>query len=533
MGGKIAQLYIPTPETVKSSLQYEQLYPQVFAQPQTYIRFSSTVEDCTGCPFSMNSEDAGFLKALNQKRSKSGMHCSEDEFEIVMQFFEDIAQSKQPFAAVDNPPVLSFEEFETSFDETVEDNMRKFAKDIYEHWKTQRLENNNHLLMPTLKFETNLETDDSDPYVCFRRREVRQIRKTRGRDAQVTEKLKKLRKELEEARYLMTLVKDREYKHRESLALDRQIFEQRSTLKECKRNLSIKENDEDLINQKVVNPSPHQKCLRLIEDLLTAATQPTPKPKPKLDAAVTQRGIPGMGVKPALTRADGRSSDFDLISLQETTAKRDDAIQHFIDENVIKHQQWNRGYVDITWRPITPPAEQDYRSSFRSALAEPFLTPPASISSDTDGDNLGGDDEQRQQNKELPPVIVRYASPPEDTSIRRQPSFRRRIGRGGRTMIDRRGIKRKREDEERPDERMTDRFKYDQDSDEDNEIYPVDTYDSMHIKYRILTSMQRPVDRNAAEAQRRSLAAADGTKNPGGRNQSQGTITILNATVQQ
>jgi enhancer of polycomb-like protein len=105
--------------------------------------------------------------------------------------------------------------------------------------------------MPTLKFETNLETDDSDPYVCFRRREVRQVRKTRGRDAQVTEKLKKLRKELEEARYLMSRVKVREVMGREQLAIDRQIFEQRAAVKEVKRKLSIKGDDEDLINQKV------------------------------------------------------------------------------------------------------------------------------------------------------------------------------------------------------------------------------------------------------------------------------------------
>jgi enhancer of polycomb-like protein len=148
--------------------------------------------------------------------------------------------------------VLSYEELEAEFDETISEPARRFAKDIYSHWKNQRLLKGNRPLIPSLKFETNLETDDSDPYVCFRRREVRQVRKTRGRDAQVTEKLKKLRKELEEARFLMTQVRRRELLKRDQLAMDKQIFEQRLAVKDLKRKLSIKGDDEELlVNQKV------------------------------------------------------------------------------------------------------------------------------------------------------------------------------------------------------------------------------------------------------------------------------------------
>ena len=102
--------------------------------------------------------------------------------------------------------------------------------------------------------ETGAETDDGDPYVCFRRREVRQVRKTRGRDAQSTEKLKKLRKEREEARQLVILVRQRELIKKEQLAIDRQLFEQRTNLRKMKCGLpdQFKEDDDDLlINQKV------------------------------------------------------------------------------------------------------------------------------------------------------------------------------------------------------------------------------------------------------------------------------------------
>jgi enhancer of polycomb-like protein len=199
----------------------------------------------------MTSEDVAFLKSFNQKQGKKP-HCSEDELEEVINFFEEKTQDKQPYADVDNSPVLAFEDLEAEYDETINESARRFAKDIYAHWKNQRLLKGNRPLMPSLKFEKNLETDDADPYVCFRRREVRQVRKTRGRDAQVTEKLRKLRKDLEDARKLMSEVKKRELCLREQLATDKNIFEQRHAVKEIKRKLNIKGDDEELlITQKV------------------------------------------------------------------------------------------------------------------------------------------------------------------------------------------------------------------------------------------------------------------------------------------
>ena len=161
---------------------------------------------------------------------------------------------KQPYAAVDNPPVLAFDEFQTALEEDAEASVRAFAKDIYEHWKARRLQAGNNILIPGLKFETGADTDEADPYVCFRRREVRQIRKTRGRDAHSAEKLKKLRKELEESRQILALIKQREMTKQEQLAIDRQLFEQRANLRQLKLNLAdpYKEGDDELlINQKV------------------------------------------------------------------------------------------------------------------------------------------------------------------------------------------------------------------------------------------------------------------------------------------
>lgn len=247
----------------------------------------------------MNDEDDVFLKSFNEKRNAS-TQCSEDQFEEVMNLFEDTAQAKQPYAAVDSPPVLAYEEMELAIDENLDDSARPFTKEIYEHWKTRRLAESNTSLLPGLKFETGADTDDSDPYVCFRRREVRQSRKTRGRDAHSAEKLKKLRKELEESRKLMASIRQREILKREQLAVERQLFEQRTNLRQVKLNLpeQYKAGDEDLlINQKVsLTPPTHDLVMVLTLRSLRRKGRWTYRPRGllriKLGSRRGQMGVP-------------------------------------------------------------------------------------------------------------------------------------------------------------------------------------------------------------------------------------------------
>ena len=68
-----------------------------------------------------------------------------------MDVLEKTAQVKQPFAAVDNPPVLSLAELQPAIDEDLTDSTRSFVKEIYEHWKTRKLGTNNRPLIPSLK----------------------------------------------------------------------------------------------------------------------------------------------------------------------------------------------------------------------------------------------------------------------------------------------------------------------------------------------------------------------------------------------
>ena len=89
----------------------------------------------------MVEEDDFVLSEMNQRRDVS-TQCTEDQFEEVINFFEEAVQAKQPFPTVDSP-IISYAEMEASFDGVVEENVRKFAKDIYEHWKSRRMQAGN------------------------------------------------------------------------------------------------------------------------------------------------------------------------------------------------------------------------------------------------------------------------------------------------------------------------------------------------------------------------------------------------------
>ncbi|OQE19194.1 hypothetical protein PENFLA_c019G08748 [Penicillium flavigenum] len=466
--GKVNEAHIPTPETILSNLQYDELYPPIFSQPATYIRFSSTVEDCCGCPYNMTEEDDVFLKIMNQKRDPSAGRCTEDIFEEVMNFFEETAQMKQPYASIDNPPVLSFEEMQDMMDATLEDPMKIFAKEIYEHWKSRRMAVQNNALVPQLKFETGQDTDDSDPFVCFRRREVRQIRKTRGRDAQSAEKLRRLRKELEDARELVALVRQREIARREMLSMERQLFKQRAEVKEMKRKLNIKDDDEDLINQK-----PKKRVLDM----------PPQRPNaPQLRMPLKA----GQGAE-------------DLQLLEDVQAEKENEILRDIKQNITKHIKWNEGYVDHTRAPLSPSPERTFDvATFRPAFTAQLPTPPSSESSGDMDTSLDVTSPLFSRDKLASHAVELHDEP------HRMPSFRRRIGRGGRLMIDRRNMGARKVE---MDPIKADRFKFDQEDSDDEYEYDTDAYSIQIMQHRAIT-MAKAREQAAVAAQAHAQAQA-------------------------
>lgn len=243
---------IPVPPPQESEVNYDALYPNQFHKPHTYLRFSQTVEECISCQYDMSTEDDEFLKSYNAKPPAGGV-LSEDDFERIMEVFEDTAAEQTPFASVDNT-VAAYDIMVPGLNHLGSSHILQHAKAIYEYWRNRRQETSNKPLHPSLKFETHQETDDTDPYVCFRRREARQTRKTRARDNKIVETLKRLRRELEDGRQLVLMSYEREMMKRELLHMDRAVFEERARLKHIKIRLGVKGEDEDLVNQKVCSP---------------------------------------------------------------------------------------------------------------------------------------------------------------------------------------------------------------------------------------------------------------------------------------
>lgn len=321
-----------------------------------------------------------------------------------------------------------------------------------------------------MQFETGQDTDDSDPWVCFRRREVRQIRKTRGRDAQSAEKLRRLRKELEDARQLVALVRQREVARKEMLSMERHLFLQRSEVKDMKRKLNIKDDDEDLINQKPKKKQPEM---------------------PSRQPAAPQIRMP---LKAGLQGAE------DLQLLEDTQAEKENEIMRDIKQNIAKHIKWNEGFVDHTRAPLSPSPERTFdTAAFRPAFTAQLPTPP---SSDASGDAMDTALDVTSPLSGRDRFASRAMELHEEPS--RIPSFRRRVGRGGRLMIDRRNLAARKLD---MDPIRADRFKFDQEDSDEESSYDTDGYSIQIMQHRAIT-MAKVREQAAVAAQAHAQAQA-------------------------
>ena len=378
----------------------------------------------------MDEEDELALKLLN---AKSTSPMTEDQFEEVMTFFEETVAIEQPFASMHNTPIMSLEELLQYVTDSTSNAIRLFSKIVYEHWAARRIAKDNHALPPQLKFEAGQDSDDVDPYVCFRRREIRQTRKTRHRDQLSADKLKTLRHQLENARNVLLMVKQREQARKDLLEVDKQVFEQRQAFRELKRKLKQPGDDDLLITQK----------------------------KPKLPPVVP----PEQQLAQQIPARPGP----ELKTIEDIRADRERAIANEIQTNVEKHIRWNDGYHDKTMFPLTPETDQGFGDEAHFLPAMPATiylpTPPASISADEAEAEKPVDAEMKDISQSSTPF--RYASPASDDEQKlRMPAFRRRIGRGGRVILDRKMPFRT---HNRQDD---DRFKFDHDSDDAMEDDP-------------------------------------------------------------
>jgi enhancer of polycomb-like protein len=244
--------FIPTPDASRQISNYDELYPKVWKEFSSLIRFSATVEESIGCSYCMDDEDEIWLKKFNTSRRSKDGPLSELSFEKIMSNFEDTTNERQPYLSTDVNVIAPFEEFEPTFEYLSLKALLPYAQHVYLHWKERRIKRLGKPIGPSLKFEENEKDDNNDPYICFRRREVRQVRKTRRQDAVSSERIRRLKAEMQQARDLVSMVSTREKCREEALKAERHVFAMRCKVKEVKRKLAIVGGDDDLVPVKVL-----------------------------------------------------------------------------------------------------------------------------------------------------------------------------------------------------------------------------------------------------------------------------------------
>jgi enhancer of polycomb-like protein len=204
----------------------------------------------------------------------------------------------------------------------------------------------------------------------------------------------------------------------------------------------------------------------------------------------------------------GAQAAEDLQLLEDVQAEKENEIIRDIKANIAKHMKWNEGYVDFTRAPLSPSPERTVDLSFRPAITTQLPTPPSSDSSENTPDlalDMSGTVSYRDKLAEHALIMSEDAN--------KMPSFRRRIGRGGRLLIDRRNFASRCRVELDP--WKADRFKYDQeDSDEDLD-YEMDQYDISLMQNRaiMLAKARDLAHAQAQAAQVRRLQAEQAALN--------------------
>ncbi|OBZ78426.1 Enhancer of polycomb-like protein 1 [Grifola frondosa] len=349
--------YIPTPDSTGVVDNYAELYPSDrWKDPTTYVKSSDTVEEATsfalvnGFIYYMDERDKDWLDknneeargegtsaqgALSVTSTRSGrsakakgkepdvgqpVSMSEDEFELVMAIFEKITHEKTEFlhhGLEQGSPFPPFSDYQDTFAVPIQPSMfalfsvpswipqpaslLRYARVVYPYWRERRLERGGHRIIPTVNLD---ETDTkNESYICFRRREIKAIRKTRAQQTTFSDKMFRLQAELATTLEMAKVVAQREVFKRDASVHGHELWEKRLALVDLKRHqpsLSTKEDEELLYDKERVPKKPKMEISGRIPikirtrdngDASSPVTHGEPQVRPKERALAIQSQI--------------------------------------------------------------------------------------------------------------------------------------------------------------------------------------------------------------------------------------------------
>ncbi|XP_031779324.1 enhancer of polycomb homolog 1 [Nasonia vitripennis] len=202
-------LIIPTPEVTSLTDvdSYEKIYPADYKLPRQLIHMQPFAMEQDIPDYDMDSEDEKWVGTQSRK-----MDLTPLQFEEMMDRLEK--SSGQTVVTLNEAKAL-----------LKEDDDLIIA--VFDYWLNKRLKTQHPLLL-SVKTEHRHGSAANNPYLAFRRRtEKMQTRKNRKNDETSYEKMLKLRRDLSRAVTLLEMVKRREKTKREHLHLTIEVYEKR------------------------------------------------------------------------------------------------------------------------------------------------------------------------------------------------------------------------------------------------------------------------------------------------------------------
>ncbi|XP_060901410.1 enhancer of polycomb homolog 1-like isoform X1 [Labrus mixtus] len=210
-GEKRDNMVIPVPEAESNITYYESLYPGEFKMPKQLIHIQPFSLDTEQPDYDLDLDDEAFVIKLKKK-----MEISFLQFEEMIDRLEK--GSGQQAVSLPEAKLLLKEDDE-------------LIKEVFDYWSRKRKNSKSNALIHNVKQEKRDGSSTGDPYVAFRRRtEKMQTRKNRKNDEASYEKMLKLRRDLSRAVTILEMIKRREKSKRELLHLTLEVFEKRNVM---------------------------------------------------------------------------------------------------------------------------------------------------------------------------------------------------------------------------------------------------------------------------------------------------------------
>ena len=253
------------------------------------------------------------------------------------------------------------------------------------------------------------ETNET-PYVCFRRREVKLARKMRRTDTQTIERLVRLKSDLSSAQELLIKVLNRERCKRDSQSTEAKIFDDRIRMRDIKRTLGETDGDEALLIARREKSRKRDEIPQLQHGYFRKHSMT------KHFAYAINRSRNNKIVIPNRSGLGSFTPGLPADPLPQYKDRTSNATQR-VEKDMQRKREQELGWEDITDSAFLPLPQflpsRYWRASEKICLpAQDGRKPPEVITFD------------HQSNPYVPNVTPRY---------------RKRVGRGGRVLLDRLG----------------------------------------------------------------------------------------------